>query len=365
MRNDKNRVLLPVLAALLLTGSGACEYDPPPEIKLTIPKAGGSILLDGTLEIRFTEPIDPSTLSVTLYPRELDADWELKPDCDDVDHDDCVEAVAGPCTVDTDCADAVLTLLEGNDGFRFAPASPLAIGGFVLRVASGLTDPDGNDYTLPQDLSFFATPTGERRPTTFESGVVMTWMTLDKPFPFDLQVYWRLDIDPETGDFYGGGCDGDAKDPDTVEQADYEYTEWYPAPYEMNGFHVIYTGNVQDVDVKVEGGDSKPGWYLATNPFYILNLALPGYIEVIDGTIDMSIVWNDEMQRHEVIDGTLQAREIYLLSPDAKPTKEVSAKVYGYRLYPEEMAAQAAERGNQTTWDLCLSDEPDTYFPDP
>ena len=365
MNNRQVQILLCLGGAWLLLAAAACEYNPPPEILSSTPKAGGSMALEGTAEIRFTEPIDPATLTATLYPRELDIDWELKPDCVDVDHDDCVEPVIGPCTVADGCDEATLTLLEGDNGFRFSPASPLGIGGFVLRVAAGLADPDGNDYTLPQDLSFFATPTGERRPTTFESGVVMTWMTLDEPFPFDLQVYWRLDVDPETGDFVGGGCDGDAKDPNTAEQQDYDYTDWYPAIYEMDGFHVVYTGNVQDVDVRVEGGGSQPGWYLRTNPFHILNVAMPGYIEVIGGTIDMSIIWNEELQRHEIIDGTLQAEEIYLLSPDVAPTEEVSANVYGYRLFPEEITAEAEERDNQATWDLCLSDETDAYFPNP
>ncbi|MBL8785864.1 MAG: hypothetical protein JNJ59_13245, partial [Deltaproteobacteria bacterium] len=52
------------LLALALSTAAACDtYDPPPEVKLVQP-AIGFWVDDTPIELTFTEPIDPATLSI-------------------------------------------------------------------------------------------------------------------------------------------------------------------------------------------------------------------------------------------------------------------------------------------------------------
>ena len=337
-----------VLISLLALSFTACEYNPPPEILTSTPGLG-TVTSDvaGDIVITFTEPVKRESVEAALYRRKLNEDGELLPRCQGGETKGCVVPLAGPCNVRDECQGGTLVLSPDFTKLTMNPDQEFNPGWYVLRLAAGLEDMDGNATGVPLDLYFYVSPLGTMGPTDFQPGVLLTWLDLDEPLEFPIQVYWHIRVDPDTGLFYGGGCDGDLIDPDGEEIKNHEY--WKPVPYlDQEGFKIIFNGLVQNAKVEDDQGNLKDGYVLETEPFYIY-CAQP-QVEVFDGMISVTILYDEELGR-EVINGTLRSDETYIFDTPAHTNpQQASGVMWGYRLRPEEV-------GTSQVWVDCADPE--------
>ncbi|MBW1873573.1 MAG: hypothetical protein JRJ19_16015 [Deltaproteobacteria bacterium] len=282
----------------------------------------------------FSEPVDRKTIEINLAKRRMDIEGHLLPFCEPGQMKDCAPLVAGPCSPQGGCPGGNLVLSEDLTQFSLDPDEDLLIDKYVLRISAGLQDQQGNSTGVPIDLLFFASPVGTAGPTTFQPGLILTWMELDRPFDFPLEVYWHIRVDPDTGRIFGGGCDGDANDPDGERIYDHEL--WHPVPYlEEEGFKLVFDGLVQDAQVQDAEGNLVDGYILTTNPFYIY-CAQP-QVEVMDGIVTMSI-YTDQRTGRQVANGTLTSDETYIFDTPAHSHPQLaSGIVEGYRLVGAEV----------------------------
>ena len=333
-----------VLILVLALSFTACEYDPPPEILASIP-ALGTVTGDttGDVVITFSEAVKRESVEATLFRRKLDENGELLPRCQAGETEGCLEPLAGPCTVKEDCQGGTLVLSTDFTRLTLNPDKDFAPGEYQLRLAAGLEDLSGNATGVPIDLFFYVSPLGTIGPTDFQPGVFMTWLDLDEPFYFPIEVYWDIHVDPDEGWIYGGGCDGDPTNPDGERILDHEF--WAPNPYlETEGFKLIFNGLVQNAQVEDEDGNLQDGYVMATEPFYIY-CAQP-QVEVYDGMISVTILYDEELGR-EVIKGTLRSDETYIFdTPAHSHPYEASGAMWGYRLRPDEV-------GTNQIWEDC------------
>ena len=337
-------VLLVAVACL----TSACEYDPPPAVLNSQPDVGSATNdMSASIVVHFTEPINRESLEVTFSSRKLDEEGHLLPWCESGQTKKCNTLLAGPCTPRGECPGAIMILNNDFTEMTFDPDEDLRIGEYLLRISAGLEDMDGNSTEVPYDVFFFASPTGTVGPTTFQPGVFISWLDLDKPFKFPLEVYWHIRVDPDTGSIYGGGCDGDLIDPDGERIFDHEL--WKPVPYlEDDGFKFVFSGLAQDAQIQDEEGDLHDGHSLITSPFYIY-CAQPE-VEVMDGSIVVSVVHDEDLGR-EVMRGMLNSDETYIFdTPEHSHPNEASGVLYGYRLIGDEI-------GPGKAWEDCADDE--------
>lgn len=336
-------VVFPVLTAIF----AACEYDPPPEVEWSSPVMGEVTAdMGADLVVRFSEPVDPDSLAVTLYRRTLDWEENLLPRCTPDLTSDCIEPLAGPCFTTGDCPGGTLSLDGDGVEATLDPLLDLGIGDHVLRISAGLRDLQGNRTGVPYDINFFVSLFGEGGPTTFEPGVFMTWMNLDEPLEFPLEVYWHIRVEPDTGRVYGGACDGDLIDPEGDKIRDHRV--WKPVPYlqvgDETGFKFVFDGLVQDAEVPDEQGNTVAGYFLQTTEFYIYNLQ--PQVEVMDGMIAAS-VYHDQALGRQVMVGTLTASEAYIFDTPAHANRKIANGIlWGYRLHQDEI-------GTDQTWIDC------------
>jgi len=232
------------------------------------------------------------------------------------------------------------------------PAADMGIGEYLLRFSPGLADLNGNETRIYLDLFFGVTPAGEEKPTSFESGVFVTWLDLSEPFAYPLEVYWIIEVDPDTGVFSGSACDADTIDPSTP-HTDYELPKWHPWPYTYDeGYNFAFTGLVQDIEI-----DGKAGYNLKTDPFR-LYAGPPIEVEVIDGGIDVNIFFNETLGRDEMT-GFFHSPETYILGSKAGGGRPDIADgvTYGYRLTEDEV--KAYEETRAAAWGVCLTPDED------
>lgn len=342
-----------LLLAVFTWGAG-CGYDPPPDILRSNP-ARGAIVADGAvpLAVDFTEPVEAASLEVVLASRKTDTEGRLLPWCGGeapTEGGGCIQPWTGPCTPAGGCPGGVLQLDADGSGFSLVPDAVLAVGEYVLRIGAGLEDRAGNRTGVAYDLFFFVSPTGTMGPTTFEPGVILTWMELDEPFYFPMEVYWHVQVDPESGRVWGGACDGDLIDPDAERR--YDHRDWQPVSnLEDEGFKFVFEGLVQDAQVQDAGGNPRQGWIFETRPFYIY--ASKPQVEAMDGRVSFAMV-HDFATGRDVVRGLIEANEIYIFDTPAhaNPSK-ASGSLYGYRMHPEEI-------GTGYHWQQCALDDPDT-----
>ena len=83
--------LLKTLTVVLVCGlASACEeYDPPPEVALVYPE-GGMWFRDSPIELTFSEPVVPESISFSVWPHDLDIEGEFVPG---------TEPIASGCTL--------------------------------------------------------------------------------------------------------------------------------------------------------------------------------------------------------------------------------------------------------------------------
>jgi hypothetical protein len=199
--------------ALVFAGSGCDFYYPPPEPTIVGEEDG--LLSDpaAPLVIRFSEPIDPSTLRISVARYVTDSEGNLADEDDDpatelqpyVQHDEYGD-LGGSFVLDA--AHRTLTI---------TPDAPLPVGPrLVLLVAPGLADAAGHATHARRRLLFgyaFDLECGKPE-TTLVSGTYFFLANVTSPIPTQVQLFAKLEIDPATGAVNGRFTNAD-RNPDT------------------------------------------------------------------------------------------------------------------------------------------------------
>jgi hypothetical protein len=191
---------------------GGCEtYDPPPEIDL-VEAPDGLRTIETALELTFSEPVDPSSLSVGIWRSDqLDGERALPPDASPL------VAPCGPttCPAADDCGGVTLCLDADGLSARLTFGEPFVdqLGEQLLLVISpGLADLHGNARGTTTQLPFMISPEiaggAGSVDVTLNSGVVTLISNLssgnDAIHELYPNLYLRLlvdiVIDPDTGE---------------------------------------------------------------------------------------------------------------------------------------------------------------------
>jgi|GEM_PF-1146119 len=218
-----------LLAALLMTAvlgatAPACEtYDPPPETELLVPD-NGKWLAFTPVVLQFTEPIDPSSLVITLWQRTLDDEGDLL---------EGSEPLAAGCTVSADSPCAEITMTLNDDGDRLSLdhgtfLDPVHGKQLIVEVHAGLKDLEGRERKVKDWFPFSITPDcappDPAVPSThldfqLTSGVWGLFADLtDTLAGIYLQMFVDVSIEKETGRIWMAGTVAtNAGDPGTTD----------------------------------------------------------------------------------------------------------------------------------------------------
>lgn len=188
--------LCAALPLSLLTGCAV--YDPPPDAWIE-GEVDGLVPSGQPLEVVFSEPIDPSTLRLSVVPFVTDAEGDLA----DEDTDPSTE-LAPFFTHDPGSGDTGGTGQLSADGtrFRIEPGSSLPIGPkLAVLLEQGLSDRDGHDTGVRTRLTFayqFSCAGGKGTSLLTDGGYFFLF-DIEKPFAVQIQILADVRIDPETG----------------------------------------------------------------------------------------------------------------------------------------------------------------------
>ncbi len=220
--------------------AGCDDYNPPPEVELRVAD-GGIWTKDTPLELVFSEAIAPESLTVTIWPNEVDLERELLPTAVPL-VSECVLS-AGACgdagfTMALAADGTVLTMTLG-DAFDVVEGEPL-----LIEVHGGLSDLAGRERVPSTFFDFQVTPSAIGGPVDIEleSGLFTMCADLAPTVPVWLRMAIDIEIDEETGLFVGAGtfvrqtddspgtnnCQAQFLDPDLTDK----------------GFAVVFTGLV-------------------------------------------------------------------------------------------------------------------------
>ena len=256
-------------AIACLSAAVACQsYDPPPELESVNVDKGLYDPAVGPLTVRFTEPVRPKTLTITLrlarHNIELDAcvpgpDGELPEGCTEE-----ATAVLGPCEgnpavadADPDDATAIRYTCPGGaiviDGERTAvtlrPTLSLTpYERYVLEVDRGLEDDEGVTRGVPIRTMFAVQSAVDCGPTDFEPGFFFTVFDVLDPLSIQFHFFFHIDVKPGTGEIRMFGADIDPKNDSVVQKTNRNPKDWYTDPDPPSGTTIVATGQVADID---------------------------------------------------------------------------------------------------------------------
>jgi len=196
-----------IVLALLGTSFilGSCEeYEPPPEVRLKQPQ-GGAFLPGDPLTLLFSQPIDPSTLQIRIWPDERDIEGAfLSTTKPVVDVCDLRRSPCGDLTIKVaaDKMSADLNLDPEGLGKAGLP--------YVLNVMPGLANARGNDTgrEIYFDYQFRSTSFENEEPVEFDDGVYIVVGSVTNPLPAILTLISDIKV-LESGVFMLAGAEGD------------------------------------------------------------------------------------------------------------------------------------------------------------
>lgn len=198
------------LGALIATSAVACEtYDAPPETSLTVPD-NGKWYADTPVTLMFTEPVDPASVMLTLWPRELTDDGDLK---------DGVQPLAQNCTIENSpCAGIQIVLNEAGDTAVINHGDALIdVHGrqIIAEVHAGLRDKMGRERKVKDWFDFAITPDceipdpavpGSALEFELNSGVWALFADLTATLSgIYLQMFVDVSVDRTNGDIWMAG----------------------------------------------------------------------------------------------------------------------------------------------------------------
>lgn len=218
------RMLKLMLLILLLCPVG-CAYDAPPEPTLVQPD-GGVFKTGMPVVLRFSEAIDPSTLSFRIWPGPRDIEGEIPSD---------VIPLLSSCTPVVDSCDSVVLELLSKDsqetvviapGEVDPPASeeivevrlmldPQGLGKpnvpLLIEVQAGLADRAGNRTGTPYlfDVQFLPATSSSGEAVPFTDGTYIFVATLKKPVDGLVITLINDVVTGSDGSIAMAGADGD------------------------------------------------------------------------------------------------------------------------------------------------------------
>jgi hypothetical protein len=246
--------------ALLALAALACTpYDPPPDVSLEAPP-GGTFVVGTPLRLTFSEPVDPSTLVVRIWPNVRDLEGELPPGTEPLLECPWVMAPCGTTELvaddDTLAASATIRLDRAGLG---RPNVPL-----LLEVTSGLTDATGAKRDVPVWFAFQFKPLigMNEDPVDFDNGIYLIVAEIDDPIPATLHLITDLVVIPDGRLALAGGK---GKVVDGAPKNTHEISEVYIDPT-ANGFVAFTQGFVfltegerfletEPLDLRVQNGN--------------------------------------------------------------------------------------------------------------
>jgi len=247
--STRTGIILGALGLLITSVVVGCEtYDPPPEATLVYP-SGGMWYRDSPIEVRFSEPVSPDSIDVSVWPHALDIEGELLPG---------TTPIAGGCTLDgcatEETSEVPVTLslsadrrtltIEQGDLFECREGEP-----HFIRIGAGLTDAAGRARVVDTDLTFQVNPRPEGGPVSVDLGSGVVAMVADfgdiVPGVF-LRLFFDLERDESNGEviIVGtlGGLTSDGLPPNTTDPDDLE------PRYGTDGWSVLMTGVIYEKD---------------------------------------------------------------------------------------------------------------------
>jgi hypothetical protein len=197
---------LGLLIVLGIASIPACQtYEPPPTA--TLENLSDGVLANSNslapLVLRFSEPVDPSTVSVEIALFDIDAYGNLpdeRPGGGSLDVFLSHTPEKDTHATATFSADhTTLTLVP-------IPVGVLPVGpSLVVLVLPGVTSATtGTVLHYRERIPFsYAVNCGSEHATRFESGPYFFLLQVNQPLGVELKVFAAIDVDPETGAFRG------------------------------------------------------------------------------------------------------------------------------------------------------------------
>ncbi|MBU0553307.1 hypothetical protein KKF91_13165 [Myxococcota bacterium] len=197
-------------ACLAALGLAACEaYNPPPEAEALL-CANNNCVEGEPIRVRFSEAIDPASLSITVWPGEQDS-YDIEGE-----RLATVKPLLLGCAVSAGCGDGAAALvLEEGDTVAALFVEPGALGPrnrpLVLEISGDLADPEGRRKVATKQFDFQMVMAGWASfqpglpaddPRVVE-GAYTFYTNLDTPLGVALpqQYFGDLRVNRETGRF--------------------------------------------------------------------------------------------------------------------------------------------------------------------
>jgi hypothetical protein len=284
-----------IAATLVTTALAGCTaYDAPPESTLVLPE-GGSFAAGQPVRINFSEPIDPDTLRVNVWPDIRDIENEIPSGAEPI-----IDNCGGDCgellvEVSDDRRHAMVTFDAESLG---KPGVPL-----LLEVLPGLADDLGNDTGAAEMFAIKFRPSDDRfneEPVEFQDGIYILVGQVKDPLPATLTLVSDVQVD-EAGEFRLAGAEGDEIQgaPKNTRRAD-EVT----VDTTSQGWTAYATGFV-----KLEDGKR----FLRSDPFNV-ELPLAGLVIKLDNVRLDAEITRPEETGNDRIEGTLSFEKLTLVN---------------------------------------------------
>lgn len=191
-----------VSSLLLITVAGCAEYDPPPLAELQQPEEGAFAEGDQVI-LKFSEPIDPATFKVRIWPNERDIENEIT---------EGTQPFVDECGADAECGQLTTELVDGAKELRMSLGEDLGAPGqpLIVELLSGLSDTLGNDTGSPSfwDIQFRTGAGVNSEPVEFDNGNYILLAQVEEPLPAVLTLMSDLRVLPD-GRFVLAGAEGD------------------------------------------------------------------------------------------------------------------------------------------------------------
>jgi len=167
-------------------------------------------------------------------------------------------------------------------------------------------------------------------------------MDLEEPFVFTFEVYFHIQVDQETGEIIGGGCDAQMID-DEVGRV-LVPSNFFPEYDFEHGYKFVFEGGlVQDVQVPDDNGVLQDCYYFENAPAYIY--CDDPQVEIFRGTFASTICYDEEIERW-YMDGTFITPELYIFDTPDHDTQMIGVgTMEGIRLYDDEIFTDDAWQG--------------------
>lgn len=189
------QALSTLLILLVCIASGCLEaYDSPPESSIELP-AEGAFSSGKSVTVFFTEPIDPSTLRLQVWPNSLNKEREFPKSVQPL-VPSCAPSACGEELTVTLAADAKSMELGFDPRGLGRPGETV-----ILEIMTGLEDTTGHDTGAPQRHSmsfrFDDTVRVNQENVVFDDGVYVLVGGIKKPIPATFNFVGEVKISPE------------------------------------------------------------------------------------------------------------------------------------------------------------------------